>query len=180
MNGEFEASATLDDTAGTGAGFLTAGSDVNLQVTIDGETTDLGQVTGDDTIQDVIDRVNNSGIGEVEATFNTTTGQIELQFDETVGQVELQFNDNGASTTNFGFGGGAADVALAGNNASEFFTFDGVNPDVDQFEEDFNNVREQIDSLVEDSNFRGINLLSGDNLTTFFNEDRDNLSLIHI
>ena len=118
VNGEFEASATLDDTAGTGAGFVTAGSDVNIQLTIDGETTDIGQVTGADTIQDVIDRVNNSGIGEVEASFNTTTGQIELQFDETVGQVELQFNDNAASTTSFGFGGGAADVALAGNNAS--------------------------------------------------------------
>ncbi len=175
VGGEFEASATLDATAGTGAGFLTAaGDDINIQLTIDGETTDLGQVTGADTIQDVIDRINNSGISEVEASFNTTSGQIEIQFDETVGQVELQFNDNAASTTNFGFGGGAADVALGGNNASEFFTFDGVNPDVDQFEEDFNNVREQIDSLVEDSNFRGVNLLAGDNLTTFFNEDRDN------
>jgi len=28
--------------------------------------------------------------------------------------------------------------------------------------------------LVEDSNYRGVNLLAGDNLTTFFNEDRDN------
>ena len=28
--------------------------------------------------------------------------------------------------------------------------------------------------MVEDANYRGINLLSDDNLTTFFNEDRDN------
>ena len=174
VSGEFEASQLLGDAGPNDAGFLAAGSDVNIVLTIDGETTDLGQVDADDTIQDVVDRVNNSGIGEVEASFNTETGRIELSFDDTVGQVELQFNDNGGSTTNFGFGGGAADAALAGNSASEFFTFDGVNPDVDQFEEDFNNVREQIDSLVEDSNFRGINLLSGDNLTTFFNEDRDN------
>ena len=174
VNGQFEASATLDATAGTGAGFLTGGGDINLQVTIDGETTDLGQVLETDTVQDVIDRVNNSGISEVEASFNTDTGQIEIKFDDSVGQVELQFNDNAASTTSFGFGAGAADGALGGNNGSELITFDGVNPDVDQFEEDFNNIREQIDSLVEDSNYRGINLLSGDNLTTFFNEDRDN------
>lgn len=170
VNGQFEASATL-----TTAGFLTAGGDdINIQLTIDGEITDIGQVTDTDTIQDVVDRVNNAGIGEATASFNTDTGRIEIAFDETVGQVELQYNDNAASTTAFGFGAGAADVALAGNNASEQFTFDGVNPDVDQFEEDFNNVRDQIDQLVEDSNYRGVNLLSGDNLTTFFNEDRDN------
>ena len=45
---------------------------------------------------------------------------------------------------------------------------------VQPFESDFNNIRDQIDQLVEDSNYRGVNLLSGDNLETFFNEDRDN------
>ena len=170
VNGEFEASADL-----VTAGYLAAGGDdINIQLTIDGEITDLGQVLGTDTVQDVVDRINNSGIGEAEATFNTDTGRIEVAFDETVGQVELQFTDNAASTTSFGFGAGAADAALGGNDASEQFTFDGVNPDVDQFEEDFNNVRDQIDQLVEDSNYRGVNLLAGDNLTTFFNEDRDN------
>lgn len=171
VNGKYEASAVLD---ATGANYLAAGGDVNLVLTVDGETTDLGQITAADTIQDVVDRINNSGITSVEATFNTTTGKIEIKFDETVGQVELQFNDNAASTTSFGFGAGAADAALGGNIASELFTFDGVNPDVDQYEEDYNNVRDQIDQLVADSNYRGVNLLAGDNLTTFFNEDRNN------
>jgi flagellin-like hook-associated protein FlgL len=177
VSGEYEASQLLSDAGPNDAGYLAAGSDANIVLTVDGETTDIGQITDADTIQDVVDRVNNSGIGEVEATFNTETGRIELAFDDNVGQVELQFNDNaGATVTNFGFGGGAADVdfgVTGGTSASEFFTFDGVNPDVDQFEEDYNNVREQIDQLVEDSNYRGINLLSGDDLTTFFNEDRD-------
>lgn len=169
VNSKYEASADL-----VTAGYLNAASDINLVVTIDGTTTDLGQVTDTDTIQDVVDRVNNSGLTSVEASFNETTGRIEVKFDETVGQVELQFTDNAASTTSFGFGAGAADAALAGNIGSEFFTFDGVNPDVDQFEEDFNNVRQQINDLVEDSNYRGVNLLGGDNLTTYFNEDRNN------
>ncbi len=172
-NGEFEASALLVD-----AGFLGAGEDVSLELTIDGTTTTLPTALNadTDTIQDVVDRINNEGPEGVEASFNTDTGRIELEFAQSVGQVELQFSSAAGATSNFGFGGLAAQAvgAGAGNEASEQFTFDGVNPDVDQFEEDFNNVRDQIDQLVEDSNYRGVNLLSGDDLTTFFNEDRSN------
>jgi len=172
-SGEFEASQTL---AAGDAGFLDGGGDdIGIQLNIDGETVDIGDFTDTDTIQSVIDAVNNSGRTDVEASFNTETGQIEIQFDETVGQVELQFEANGASTVDFGFASSASDVAIgAGDFASDFVTFDGVNPDVDQFEEDYNNIREQINQLVEDSNYRGVNLLSGDNLETFFNEDRSN------
>lgn len=176
-SGQFEASQLLGDagTPGTvGAEFLAAGSDVALNFTVDGITTQVSaSITDGDTIQDVVDAINNQGPDTVEASFNTTTGRIEIAFDETVGQVEFEFVDNGGSTTAFGFGSGAADGAVGGNSLSDFVTFDGVNPDVDQFEEDFNNIRDQIDQLVEDANFRGINLLSGDNLTTFFNEDGD-------
>ena len=170
-NGEFEASADL-----VTAGFAAApGDSINISLTVDGTTTTTTTpITGADTIQDVIDRINNEGPSEVTASFNTDSGQIELEFSETVGQVELQFDGVAASTPSFGFGGTAAVAVGAGNSVSEQFTFDGVNPDVDQFEEDFNNVRDQIDQLVEDSNYRGVNLLSDDDLTTFFNEDRDN------
>ncbi len=178
-SGQYEASQQLGSVANVGAGgagFLDGGGDdVNLQLNVDGENLDLGNFSDTDTIQTVIDAVNNSGRTDVEASFNTTTGQIEIKFDETVGQVELQFTGTGASETDFGFGSGAADATLgAAAISSEFFTFDGVNPDVDQYEEDYNNIREQINQLVEDSNYRGVNLLSGDNLETFFNEDRSN------
>lgn len=179
-SGLYEASQQLGSVANVGAGgagFLDAGGDsVDIILNIDGEATNFGTVTDTDTIQDVLDRINNGGVSEVEASLNTDTGQIEIEFADTVGQVELQFTSNGAaSTVDFGFGAGAADVAVPDTeSSSEFFTFDGVNPDVDQFEEDYNNVREQIDQLVQDSNYRGVNLLSGDNLTTYFNEDRDN------
>ena len=177
-SGEYEASQLLGAGANQ-AGFLDAGTDsVDIILTIDGEVTNFGTVTAGDTVQDVLDRINNGGVSEVQATFDTETGQIELEFAETVGQVEIQFTANGGdSTVDFGFGAGAADQALldaTSESSSEFFTFDGVNPDVDQFEEDFNNIRDQIDQLVEDSNYRGVNLLSGDNLETFFNENRDN------
>lgn len=179
-SGEFEASQLLGSVANVGAGgagYLDAGGDdVSIELTIDGIQTQVAaSITDTDTIQTVIDAINNNGPATVEASFNTTTGEIEIEFDETVGQVELQFTANGASTTDFGFGTGAADGAVgAADLISDFFTFDGVNPDVDQFEEDFNNIRQQIDDLVEDANYRGVNLLADDNLTTFFNEDRDN------
>ena len=173
VGGVYEASADL-----VAAGYLAAaGDDINIQLTIDGTTTDVGQVTGADTIQDVVDRINNAGVADVTASFNVDTGRIELEFDSNVGQVELQFNDNAASTTSFGFGTGEADLALGGNNASEQFTFVGTSVDLDQFESDFNNIRDQIDQLVEDANYRGVNLLAGDDLETFFNEDRDNTLL---
>ncbi|MBI2234627.1 MAG: flagellin, partial [Micavibrio aeruginosavorus] len=41
-----------------------------------------------------------------------------------------------------------------------------------QYEEDYDNLRAQIDALVEDTGYRGTNLLNGDVLTTYFNEDR--------
>lgn len=173
VGGVYEASADL-----VAAGYLAAaGDDIDIVLTIDGTTTNVGNVTGADTIQDVIDRINNSGAADIVASFDQDTGRIELELDSNVGQVEIQFNDNAASTTSFGFGTGEGDAALGGNNASELFTLVGTSVDLDQFEEDFNNLRSQIDQLVEDANYRGVNLLAGDNLETFFNEDRDNTLL---
>ena len=173
VGGVYEASADL-----VTAGYLAAaGDDINIVLTIDGTTTDAGQIDGADTIQDVVDRINNAGIADVTARFNVDTGRIEFELDSNVGQVEIQYNDNAASTTSFGFGTGEGDAALGGNPASELFTLVGTSVDLDQFESDFNNIRDQIDQLVEDANYRGINLLAGDDLETFFNEDRDNTLL---
>ena len=181
VGGVYEASAQLTDAAG-GAGYVGTGDALEAALVIDGERVDLTNAGANpfadtDTIQDVIDAINNAGRDDVEASFNIDTGRIEIEFDETVGQVELEFTSTGAGdVVAFGFAGTAADAAIAagGDTVSQLVTFDGVNPDVDQFEEDFNNIRDQIDQLVEDANYRGVNLLSGDNLETFFNEDRDN------
>ena len=52
-------------------------------------------------------------------------------------------------------------------STSELFTFSGSSVDLDQFESDYNTVLDQIDGIVEDANYRGVNLLSGDDMTTF-------------
>lgn len=182
VNNQYQASDILGGAAGAGvAGFFTAtGADVSVTITIDDQQTQLGRLAGTDSIQDLIDLVNNAGIDDVSANFNTDTGRVELEFGDTVGQAELQFSGAGAATggtLNFGFGTGATDVATGTNTVSEQFTFVGTSADLEQYEEDFNNIRTQIDNLVEDAQYRGINLLAGDSLETFFNEDRDNTLL---
>ena len=46
----------------------------------------------------------------------------------------------------------------------------GVNRD--KYETDFNNLREQIQQLADDASYKGVNLLKGDLLSVFFNEDQ--------
>lgn len=186
VNGLYNSS----DTLGAQASFLdNAGADsIQVILDIDGvSTVTTAALLDTNTIQDMIDDINNNATvnTKVVASFNRTTGRIELEFADSVGYVDLQFQANAASTIDFGFSSSPAgpvtivpptDVVLAaaGNDISERFSFSGSNADVTQFQDDFNVIRGQIDSLVEDANIRGVNLLQGDNLTTFFNEDRSN------
>ncbi len=174
VDGKYEASALLNG-AGS-AGFLDAGTDdVDLSLEIDGDTVSIGTLTSTSTIQDLVDNINNAGSDKVSASFNVDTGQIEITFDDTVGTAELIFDADAATTVDFGFGTSATDGALAvGELRSERFRFIGSSANLDQYTKDFNKLREQIDGIVEDANYRGVNLLSGDNLTSFFNEDRSN------
>ena len=94
-----------------------------------------------------------------------------------IGQIELQVATGTITAASFGFGSFASDSTATTDVQSELFTFVGTSADLDQFESDFNEIRSQIDDLVEDAQFRGVNLLNGDNLETFFNEDRDNTLL---
>ena len=179
-SGQFEASQLLSDAGANDAGFIAAGDTVNFRVVVDGQSSANITVADTDTIQDLIDGINNDAVvgDDVVARLNTDTGRIEIESNDNVGTVELQIESTAAGdVTNFGFGTGASDLTAASvitADNSERFTFVGTSADLDQFEDDFNNVREQIDDLVEDASYRGVNLLAGDNLTTFFNEDRDN------
>ncbi len=42
----------------------------------------------------------------------------------------------------------------------------------DTYEEQYSTILDQVDLLVQDSHYRGINLLEGDDMTTYFNEHR--------
>ena len=178
VNGEYLASDTLA-TAGFISGFATGGADdLTIQIRVDNDTVTLGNTYTDaTTIQEVLDDINTSSLSDkVTARFNTDTGRIELEFADDVTSAEVVFQAEAAGTINFGFGTAATDVAIgaAGALVSEAFTFVGSSANLTQYRDDYNNIRDQIDGLVEDANYRGVNLLGGDNLTTFFNEDRSN------
>lgn len=188
VNGVYQASATLN-AAGYVANYGTAATDdVTLTLDIDGTVTTIGSYINTSTIQEVIDDINTAGISsDVTASFNTTTGQIELTFADDVGYGVVRFGHNDGTSTGdiaFGFGsgvlgygalGGATDLTLAVGATQlqgERINFIGSSASLTQFTTDFNNIRSQIDDLVSDAQYRGVNLLSGDDLTTYFNEDR--------
>ncbi len=96
--------------------------------------------------------------------------------------MELSFNatdiGGGGIAIDFDFGTGASDVSFhrgqSAKPASEVIAFGGGSADVARLEADFNEIRNQIDALVADASYRGVNLLQGDNMETVFNEGRSN------
>lgn len=175
VNGLYQASDTLDT-----ANFIATSDNVDFRIIVDGQSSGNITVADTDTIQELLDGINNNAtIGDlVTASFNTTTGRIELAFADGVSQAEIQIEANtAADVTTFGFGTGASDLtasSLINADNSELFTFVGSSANLAQFQDDYNNLRDQIDALVEDAGYRGINLLNGGNLETFFNESRSN------
>lgn len=161
----------------------------NLQIGVNGGT--LQEVIGDlatATVQDLIDGINtDTDINKlIEASFNEDTGQITIRaIDASVKSIQFgALEDAGAATGTatsinllaLGFGTttvSAADAAAA-NAAVGSVSLGESAAELADLEDEFNNIRSQIDKLVADSGYRGTNLLNGDDLTTFFNEDRSN------
>ena len=89
----------------------------------------------------------------------------------------VQFHDGENNTGNgFNFDGRISDVAIYNRALSDSVLFnhaDSLNSRTSliSLNRDYNSILEQIDRVVIDAQYRGINLLDGDNLTTFFNED---------
>ena len=187
VNGKYEASALLAGGLGN-AGFLTGVAtteNVNLDISVDGSSAGAISLNSSSTIQDVVDGINNDATlaaAGVTAAFDTDTGEINITVADSVSQLELGFSATTAvgtvGDTAFGFGTFETDLTLnttsgvGASSVAEAFTFTGSTVDLDQYEDDFNNIRSQIDDLVGDASYRGVNLLNGDSLTTDFNEDR--------
>ncbi len=142
------------------------------------------------TIQDLIDGINsNTSLNTyLNATFDETTGQLNIRaIDSTVTSVQVSVIDSAGAdvavsldTAELGIGIRdsvsplLATDATANSSASESIQLGAAAGNLAQLESDYNNIRDQIDALVSDSGYRGVNLLNGDDLTTFFNEDRSN------
>jgi len=134
------------------------------------------------TYQDVVDQINqNTNINTyVKAYFDSLTGQIQLtSLRDAVENVNVSFIQGAGTQTrlfNLGFGDptGNLDDLPNANSTGQFnqiIAFNSSTQALDGYATDYNTIRSQINDLVKDAEYRGVNLLRGDNLTTFFNED---------
>jgi hypothetical protein len=130
------------------------------------------------TIQNLIDNINTDVTIKslVSASFNATTGQIVLtpltaaatdvqtQLNNVAGVAAQALNLFGTQTT--------STTAAANSQATEDIRFGAAAGSLASLQSQYNTVLAQIDSLVKDTGYAGTNLLNGNSLTTFFNENR--------
>ena len=169
------------------------GDTYSINLAINGGSATAIAVSTTSTVQSLIDDINNNVNlnSRISASFDETTGKIT--FSPLTGDIEsLEFSvtatDNAGADAriqaNFGFGSvgnldsttddAAATNATGETSDVESIRFGSGGGDIAQAQKDFNVVRDQIDALVRDAGYRGVNLLNGDNLVTNFTEDRSN------
>jgi len=174
---------TFQDADGNAviSGFA-AGDTIDFDVVTDAGTTNA-QITiaANTTFQDIVDEINgDTDVNQlIRAEFDSNTGQLSItSTSDTVNSLGLTVNTAAASQFDIGLGDptGSLDPinAAAGVAEERTFSFNSSTESLDDLASDYNSIRAQIDDLVQDASYRGVNLLNGDDLTTFFNEDRSN------
>ncbi len=160
-----------------------ANDDFTFSIYTDSGTTTVNvtDITATTSFQDLVDAVNgNAAASElIEAEFDSLTGQIVFtKLSDDVNSFGITANAAGASNFSLGLGdstGNLVPVAIGAATAEErIYSLNSSTETLDSLASDYNTLRSQIDDLVEDANYRGINLLNGDDLVTFFNESRSN------
>ncbi len=161
--------AGLNDDADVFNISINGGTAQSIQV---GETTGARAVS----VQDFIDGINNNSAlkSKIEASFDEATGQISIRaLDASVSNIEIGFNGTtAADSVNFGFGSNALTTVSAGDAVNENIQLGSGAGQLAKLEQEFNKLRDQMDLLVQDTGYRGTNLLKGDDLLTTFNENR--------
>ncbi|HEV7260989.1 MAG TPA: flagellin [Bosea sp. (in: a-proteobacteria)] len=168
--------ATADAATASSSGDLgiaVANTSLALSITTGTTTYEIAFDAANKTVRDVVNEINKSGIA---TAFVDEKGQLNVK-------------GTGSETVEFGFGSGtsaanaitsaqgggnntaigflAADAVLATSQLTSSNITSAVRSNLIQ---QFNDLRDQIDKLAEDSSFNGINLLQGDRLSIVFNE----------
>lgn len=166
------------DAAGnTAISALTATDTLQISVNNNGTAVTSTAVAATGSFQDFVDSINqNTNLNElIEANFDSNTGQLSItSLSDDVRNVQIIATTAAAETVSFGFGdpGGNLDPLTTGAGAEDtVFAFNSSTEALDALAADYNTLRDQIDDFVNDAQYRGINLLNGDDLTTFFNEN---------
>lgn len=189
----FESSGNLaeaGDIIGNGNAYVDADGNTilslsaaaSIQITIDNNGTSVSSnvvtTNATTTFQDLVDSINqDTNLNQlIEANFDSSTGQLSFtSLSDDVKNLQFIPITVAADIVDIGFGdptGNLDPIAAGGAGAEDFvFSFNNSTESLDALAGDYNTLREQIDRLVVDTSYRGVNLLNGDNLTTFFNED---------
>jgi flagellin len=154
-----QSAATTAKTAGTVTGLTGTSSfavAANNTITVnDGTTTATVTSTGNVTVQQILDAVNNTANLKVKA--------------ELTGDGRIQFEATGTNTIVVGGTASAPELAqyglVAGTTAAGT-----LNTTRSSLAAQFDSVRTQITQLAADSGFNGVNLLNGDALKVLLNE----------
>jgi len=185
--GDVIVGSTLTDASGTNAVAGILASD-GFNFIVNNGTAATGNVTltTSTSWQDVIDQINQSTAVNtlIRAEFDGLTGSIKItSLSDSVENLQVQLNTGtgvGTRTFDVGFGdptGNLDPIAPAGGAiiastvAEQVISFNTSTQVLDGYAKDFNTIRTQINDLVQDAQYRGVNLLNGDDLVTFFNED---------
>ena len=160
---------------------LAVGDTITFNIDESGTVATSGAftLTATSTFQDLVDAVNQTAAVSdlISADFDSSTGTFAItSLSDTVSNVELTYTAAGVSTFDIGLGdpSGNLDPAASAAAAGTYDTvlsFNSSTEALDDLATDYNTVRAQVDDLVADAQYRGVNLLNSDNLTTFFNED---------
>jgi flagellin len=169
--------ARIFTAADTNTGNLTIGVNGKTAKVVANFTSTSGTISDSSTIQQLVDNINTDADlkDSVRASYDATTGQFSIQAISTsvqTIQVGIEATGAGSLTSNaLGFGVNPLS-SDAGTREVSNFSVSAAAGEIARLEKDYNSIRTQIDQLVQDSGYAGVNLLKGDNLKTTFNADR--------
>lgn len=179
INNSTGVAAEWTDALNTITGFTTLenGDTIDINIGNGAFTT----INADATIAEIVasindDSNNGAGTGALTASFDETNGVFSLNIGSAIDSVVFTTTVSDPSTESFGFTFGNGVVADGGAAAftQRFAPSDSSSATsrLSELQTDYNNVRTQINQLVEDAGYAGVNLLNGDDLLTYFNETR--------
>ena len=148
--------ADLTNNAG-----IAANDSFTLQAGTGNPTTEF-TITAGMSLADLANQINNTAgfsaqIVDQDGAGNATDRRLEIRTSNGENLIAAE----GTNTP----------LAALGLNVGTTNAASGVPEDRVQLEADFNAIRTQIDQLVQDTGYRGTNLLNGDSLAVQFNED---------
>ena len=145
---------------------------------VNGGNVQTVSLDSNQTIQGIIDTINANSLGNLlEADFDEDEGRIILRaIDDSVESIETSLNSDGIAISFFGFNT-SAPIYINSEDTDSIRLGSVSGPaakTIEQLEDDYDNIKDQIDGIVQDANYRGINLLRGELLISVFDEDDQN------